>query len=146
MKDVRELGTELDRLRVAAGLSTAELARQAGIGQGNVSLYLRGERIPGVKNFRRLADVLGMDAKAWLPAIVQYQRDARRRISSKEIPAEEQNEGGFVPRAKTPNEIRLIQVSRAAKRAGMSYGQFIATHSEAEIKRLCKEAGIHDKA
>lgn len=56
---VRLVGTQLRRLRIAAGLTQTDLAERIGAGQGRISEYELGERQPGLDTLRALAGVLG---------------------------------------------------------------------------------------
>jgi transcriptional regulator with XRE-family HTH domain len=51
---------KIKRLRLRAKLSQAELARRSGIGQGLLSHYEAGYRMPKVPNLRKLAAALNV--------------------------------------------------------------------------------------
>ncbi|TNY38079.1 Scr1 family TA system antitoxin-like transcriptional regulator [Thermomonospora catenispora] len=57
-----ELGRELRRLRVAAGMSGAELARRAGVPQTTVSRVETGRRVSDAEVVVRLLEALGLGA------------------------------------------------------------------------------------
>ena len=52
-------------VEASRGVSQASLANALGIGQSNVSMYLRGERVPSLEVFRLLCETLGVSAD-WL--------------------------------------------------------------------------------
>jgi transcriptional regulator with XRE-family HTH domain len=58
-----EVSTHLRRLRLAARLTQAELAKRSGVGQPVLSLYERGRRVPRADLFLRLVEVLGYRAE-----------------------------------------------------------------------------------
>lgn len=60
MRDISaDLGSELARIRVAAGLSQAELAERAGLRQSNVARIENGSSMPRVDTLQRILAPLG---------------------------------------------------------------------------------------
>jgi len=56
-----ELGNTLRALRESAGLSQAEVARQAGMGKSQVSRYELGRGLPKLESLERLLHILDAD-------------------------------------------------------------------------------------
>jgi DNA-binding XRE family transcriptional regulator len=62
-----QLINALIQQRRARGWTQQELARQAGIGQAEVSKIERGRKSPTIDTYARLAGVLGLEPSALLP-------------------------------------------------------------------------------
>lgn len=77
-----ELSRTLLELRTKAGLSGAEAARRAGIGQASLSRYETGRFVPQPKTLEALVDVYGASAtkRRQLAAIVNDLRQENRRV------------------------------------------------------------------
>lgn len=58
-------GERLKQIRKAAGLDQTELGAAADCGQSSISLWERGDRIPGAEELYRLADALGVSCEAF---------------------------------------------------------------------------------
>jgi DNA-binding XRE family transcriptional regulator len=58
-------GDRLKQIRLVAGLSQSALAAAAGVGQGAVSHWEVGVRVPGAEELYRLADALGVSCESF---------------------------------------------------------------------------------
>lgn len=135
MKDVFKLGTEIDRLRGAAGLSQRALAERAEINQSSVSAIICRGVIPTEKTLRKLAAVLPLDLEGWVPAVEEYRRRYIKAAHDKGLEVRRQRiasgrrEETAVPvikrQAAGENQARIIELCRAARAAGMSYGEYV---------------------
>lgn len=59
-RSAEELRALFVRFRQARGLSQSEVARSADVAKGVVQKFERGETIPGIENFLKLAAVVGL--------------------------------------------------------------------------------------
>jgi transcriptional regulator with XRE-family HTH domain len=74
---VREVGANLRTLRVAQGLTLAEVARRAGISQGMLSRLETGAVSPSLDTVASLAAALGIDLAALFKSSTQRASDAQ---------------------------------------------------------------------
>lgn len=73
MKDVFDLGLEVDKLREEAGLTQKELAARAGLHISTLSVIINGGAIPREMTLGKLAKVLPLDLEEWLEPVRRYQ-------------------------------------------------------------------------
>lgn len=63
-----KFGKHLEQLAIAAGLTTADLAKRAGVTEDAIRKYFRGVDVPRLDRWPRLARALGLkNAKDLLP-------------------------------------------------------------------------------
>ena len=67
------------------GVKQTEISRKIGVGQSNVSMYLKGERVPALDVFRSLCVSLGVNA-GWLLGITDS-AIAASEVSSPDVSA-----------------------------------------------------------
>lgn len=134
MKDVFDLGLEVDKLREKAGLTQKELADRARVNISTLSAIIRGGSIPRERTLRALAEVLPLKLEAWLEPVRQYQLKARR--NAQKMAAEkrrharetrEQRAGAPVARQKYTGP-SIGEICKRARAAGMTYGEYMAKH------------------
>jgi transcriptional regulator with XRE-family HTH domain len=78
----RQFGATLQHHILDRGWRQADLARAAGIGPDNVSVYVRGKSMPGPTHLRKIADALRVHADDLLPGILDESDERTGRPSS----------------------------------------------------------------
>lgn len=60
MTTAKEIGIEIKNVRLAVGITQAELARRLGVTPQAISQYERGEKKPKIETIKKIADALGV--------------------------------------------------------------------------------------
>ena len=90
----KEFSDRLQRILLERGWNQSELARRASVfmdkpmGRDNVSIYIRGRSLPGMKHLSALARALGVDNETLLPerSVLNDNTDYRIPVEMKAIP------------------------------------------------------------
>lgn len=144
MGNIGELGSFLLRMMEAADMTQAELGRRSGVNACSICGYIQGLSVPRMTTLRKLDAALPGLLSAWGDDVMEY----HRKITQKSVRAMQAapranhyKPGGALdkpsekkrtsPRAKGPGGSRdglgsLDQVCRAARDAGMTYGEYVA--------------------
>lgn len=144
MRNIRDFGVDLLGRMEAAGLTQTELARASGMNLSSVNSYVNGLTVPGRRNLDKLDGVLPGLADAWGETVTAYHREIRELAGQthRENNTLLQGHGATVdkprarPAGRTPGKKSrygpagsLAEVCWAARKAGMTYGQYVAKHS-----------------
>lgn len=148
MRNIWEFGVDLLRRMCAADMVQTGLARATGINFSSIHSYVNGLTVPSRKNLDKLDGVLPGLADAWMEAITAYHREIRGLAGQthRENNTLLQGHGATVdkPRARPKGKQSrygpagsLAEIARAARKSGMTYGQYVAKHSvsDADLQR-----------
>lgn len=135
MKNVHDIGLEVDKLRGRAGLSKAELARLSDIRECTISLIINGANVPTERTLRKLAEALPLDLEEWIEPIRRYHRECKARAQRSAIKAKvlksterEQDARPLPTKKETHAGASIGEICRAARAAGMTYGEYMQKH------------------
>lgn len=126
MRDIFELGPHLAELRMEAGLRLVDLGAETGVNKEMLSDYEKCAVVPSLKTLRKIATALPFRVEEWATPLVEYHRHKRYSRQAEEARARK------VPRAQKAAGPSLGDICRAARAAGMTYGDYVAKHSDKE--------------
>jgi len=66
----QDFARKLQKAMLEKGWNQSELARRAGMGRDNISGYMSGKILPGVKKLKMLADALSLPPSSLLDGVV----------------------------------------------------------------------------
>lgn len=127
MRDIFDLGPAIAELRKAADLRQVDVAARAGVNVKSMSEYEKGTVVPSTKTLQRIATVLPLQMEEWAEPLRIYHSHKRYSRQAEELRA------SMAPKPKRTSTSVLGDICRAARAAGMTYGDFVATHTAAEI-------------
>lgn len=136
MRDVQDFGVDLLRRLEGADMSARALAQRSEISVYNIHTYINDGVIPSMKTLLRLDMVLPGLVEDWGDAVAEYfSTRARKRAQTIRANTVDKPRAG---RSKTQGKKSrygpagsLAEVCRAARKAGMTYGQYVAANSVA---------------
>lgn len=143
MSNIENFGSELLRMMGVAGISNTELSRKSGVSMTSIGSYVTGMAVPRIGTLRKLDKCLPGLSWNWSGAVQAYHRRIRENGVRAMHEATKGSHRGKImdvsrPSAKKEKATRiyrvgpkgsLAEVARAAKKAGMTYGQYVGLHS-----------------
>lgn len=114
MKFINDPSEEIRAVRKALGWSRADLGSRIGVSEKGISAWELGTKVPKIQNFKKLANVLGLDVDAWKPVIEDYHKQKRSTLENCQKSKKKHQ----------PKE-SIADICKEAAKLGMTYGQYV---------------------